>query len=336
MRFALANFVANVRKYIIMTFSMNNEITRLAPSPTGALHLGNARTFVINHLLAMQNGWKTIFRMEDLDGPRVKIGAADQAIDDLRWLGITWQDGVLYQSDRTQKYLNALEYLKKQNAVYPCVCSRKDIKLAASAPHIEDHIRIYPGSCYKRFSSESDAVSQTGRPVAWRLRVTSEPVEFIDNFAGKQSVNLASEVGDFVVFRNEGLASYQLAVVVDDHDANVTQIVRGDDLLDSAARQIFLRKALGFNNKITYTHLPLVVGEDGFRLAKRHGDSRIAEYRKRGISPERILGMIAFLSGQTEQLKEISIDDLLEIFDYEKIPKTKAVFTKDHETFLLN
>ena len=315
---------------------MTKEITRLAPSPTGALHLGNARTFVINYLLAKQNDWQIIFRMEDLDGPRVKAGAAEQAIEDLSWLGIEWTGQIVYQSDRTQKYLDALEYLKETGAVYPCVCSRKDIRLAASAPHAEDHIRVYPGTCYERFASEKEAVAQTGRPVAWRLRSPTTAIEFTDQFAGKQIVDLQSEVGDFVVFRNEGLASYQLAVVVDDHDAGVTQIVRGDDLLDSAARQICLRRALGYNDNISYTHLPLVVGEDGFRLAKRHGDSRIAEYRRQGISAERILGMIAYLSGQIDKPIEVSMQDLLMIFDYEKIPKQQAVFTKSLEKILLN
>src|SRR5688572_16200608 len=161
-------------------------ITRLAPSPTGALHLGNARTFLINWLLARQSGWKIILRIEDLDGPRIKKGADQQAIDDLRWLGIDWDKGPIYQSRRSAVYGLAIRKLLEQRFAYPCACSRKEVDAAASAPHAEDGATVYPGTCRGRFSSVDDARQQSGRAPAIRFRVPDEPIEFDDAFRGRQ------------------------------------------------------------------------------------------------------------------------------------------------------
>lgn len=314
---------------------MKNGITRLAPSPTGALHLGNARTFVLNALLARSQNWRMLFRMEDLDGPRVKAGSDKLAFDDLNWLGLNWETPVVYQSQRTQFYLDALDELKKSGLVYPCICSRKDIMLAASAPHADDNLRTYPGTCRGRFDSAQQATEQSGRAVAWRLAVDDAVVEFDDKIAGHQKFNLRETCGDFIIFRNEGIASYQLAVTVDDSAAGVNQIVRGDDLLESAARQIYLRQILGLSDDVTYWHLPLVKGVDGLRLAKRHGDTRVASYRAQGTTPQQILGLIAFWSGQIPTLAEIDFAELVRIFDPDKIPHQPVVFTKEHDNFLL-
>ncbi|MHC4715894.1 MAG: tRNA glutamyl-Q(34) synthetase GluQRS, partial [Planctomycetota bacterium] len=239
-------------------------MTRLAPSPTGALHLGNARTFLVNHLLAAQSGWRMLMRVEDLDGPRVKDGAEKSVLEDLRWLGLTWETPEVRQSQRSDAYREALGRLVQAGAAYPCTCSRKDVQLAASAPHREDAAGAYPGTCRGRFDSADEAAA-TGRPVAWRARVDDGTITVDDRFAGPRTFDLARDGGDFVVVKADETAAYQLAVVVDDAEAGVDAVVRADDLLDSAARQIHLRRLLGIEADPAYWHLPLVVGQDGRR-----------------------------------------------------------------------
>ncbi|MCD4824894.1 MAG: tRNA glutamyl-Q(34) synthetase GluQRS, partial [Phycisphaerae bacterium] len=292
------------------------------------------RTFLLNWLLARQNGWRVVFRMEDLDTPRTKTGAADQAIDELRWLGLTWDGPVVQQSDRFQAYRSALEALIEAGCAYPCVCSRSDVAAAASAPHAEDNGPAYPGTCRGKFASATDAQQQTGRPVAWRARHPAAPVTFTDAIAGPQSFDMRQTCGDFVVFRNEGIASYQLAVVVDDAQAGVNQIVRGDDLLESTSRQIHLQRILGLSGEVAYYHLPLVTGPDGRRLAKRHGDTRLAAYIQRGTSVNRMLGLLGFWSGTISRREEIDLDELLQRFDPNRIPDKPIVFTKEDDAFL--
>ena len=313
---------------------MANGTTRLAPSPTGALHLGNARTFVLNALLARRHGWRVLMRVEDLDGPRVKPGAAEEALEELRWLGLTWDGPIVYQSQRRAAYEAALERLVAAGWAYPCVCSRKDIAAAASAPHAEDAAGIYPGTCRGRFTSAAEASAATGRPVAWRIRVDDRPIAFDDGFAGRQAFNLAEAGGDFVIVKNDGTAAYQLAVVVDDAAAGVDAIVRGADLLDSAARQIHLRRLLGLNPEPTYWHLPLVTGPDGRRLAKRHGDTRISHYRDRGTTAQRVLGLIGYWSGLLRERREASLDDLEAAFDFSRVPRGPIVFTEEDDQWL--
>ena len=315
---------------------MTDRITRLAPSPTGALHLGNARTFLVNFLLARRGNWRVLMRMEDLDGPRVKAGADRQALDDLAWLGLTWQSPPLYQSTRSDAYLWALRRLVDLGAAYPCVCSRKDIELAGSAPHAGDHVAAYPNTCRGRFTSAEQAEAETGKPPAWRVEAGSETITVDDAFAGQREFDLERICGDFVVFRRSGLAAYQLAVVVDDADAGVNEIVRGDDLLDSAAMQRRLRRLLEMGPEPRYWHVPLVVGPDGRRLAKRHGDTRLSHYRTGGTPPQRVLGLLGYWCGALESRRETTLAELLEAFDIARLPHTPVVFTEDDERFLLD
>jgi len=310
------------------------RITRLAPSPTGALHLGNARTFLINYLMARRRGWTILMRMEDLDSPRVKPWAAEQAIEDLQWMGLTWDRTVAKQSDRTDAYRAALEKLAESNDAYPCVCSRKDIQQAGGAPHLDDHVTIYPGTCRGKYESAEQAAELTGRLAAWRVRIGDEPVVFEDHFSGRNEIDLARTCGDFVIFRNEGMAGYQLAVVIDDAEQGVDAIVRGDDLLDSAARQIHLRKLLGIGPEPEYWHVPLVTGTDGHRLAKRHGDTRLSHYRETGVSVNRMLGLLGFLCGLTDRPREMDMPELLEVFDFSKLPPGQVAFDEACHEFL--
>ncbi len=307
--------------------------TRLAPSPTGALHLGNVRTFVVNYLLARREGWRVLMRVEDLDGPRVKAGAAADMIEQLAWLGLEWDGPIVYQSARSQAYRAALEKLVGGGWAYPCVCSRRDIELAGGAPHGDDGVSLYPGTCRGRFAS-ADQAAATGRPVAWRLAAPSEEIAFADRFAGPSRFNLARTCGDFVIFKSDGLAAYQLAVVVDDAEAGVDRVVRGDDLLESAARQIYLRRLLEIDDEVEYVHLPLVVGPDGRRLAKRHGDTRLSHYRDRGATREKVLGLMGYWCGLFESRREADMNDLLQRFDLERMGREKIVFSGEDDKFL--
>jgi len=309
-------------------------VTRLAPSPTGALHVGNARTFLLNHLLAEANGWRMLMRVEDLDGPRVKPGGEQAMLETLEWLALTWEDPISRQSNRSNVYTDALDRLIEIGAAYPCVCSRKDIELAASAPHADDGAATYPGTCRDRFLTADDAAA-TGLPVAWRIRVTDEPIVVEDRFAGRHEFNLARAGGDFVVIKKDSQAAYQLAVTVDDAIGGVDAVVRGHDLLDSAARQMHLRRLLDLTPEPAYWHLPLVIGPDGRRLAKRHGDTRLEYYRQAGTTPERMLGLLGRMSGLLDDRREADMDELIARFDLDRVSPNAVVFTKEDNDFLL-
>lgn len=286
-------------------------VGRLAPSPTGALHLGNVRTFMIAWLRARKAGGRVVLRMEDLDHPKDKPGADVQAIEDLKWLGFDWDDEYV-QSRRKELYRAALEKLQAQDLVYPCVCTRKDVLAAQSAPHAGEQL-YYPGTCREKHLAWTDKA-------CWRFKTPeASRAEFDDVFAGRQVQNVAEKLGDFPLARDRYGAGYTLAVVVDDADMGVTEVVRGDDLLPATPAQILLQRALGLPTP-EYCHVPLLVGPDGRRLAKRHGDSRIARYRAEGMKPEEILGRLAFLSGWREKYGPVSLPELLDAFDLTKLP----------------
>ena len=306
------------------------KTTRLAPSPTGALHLGNARTFLVNWMLARQNNWRIILRIEDIDGPRIKAGADAQAIEDLRWLGIDWDEGPIYQLPRLPIYRAAIEQLLESKQAYPCVCSRKDVELSASAPHAEDGAAIYPGTCRDKFASIEQARRESGKEPAIRFRVPE--VKRTELFP-------TSELGDFVIAKSAPASgfptpSYQLAVVVDDAAMGVTHVVRGDDLLDSTLRQALLYAALGMPEEVPhYFHLPLVIGEDGRRLAKRHGDTRLSHYCEMGVSPQRILALMAKWCGLGEH-EQIELPEMTARFDLERLPRDPIIFNAHDDAWL--
>ena len=312
--------------------------TRLAPSPTGALHLGNARTFLVNWLLARRDGWRVLLRVEDLDGPRVKAGADAQAIEDLRWLGLDWDEGPVYQSPRAPDYRRAIESLLANGAAYYCVCSRKEVGAAASAPHAEDGSAVYPGTCRGRFASAAQARAASGRDPAVRFAVPpGTAVTFDDEFAGRRAFDVSGLLGDFVIAKADGTAAYQLAVVVDDAEAGVTHVVRGDDLLDSTPRQILLYRALGLSDRIpSYCHLPLVIGTDGRRLAKRHGDTRLSFYRERSVPAARVLALLARWCGidACDGEEAISAAGLIQRFRPNRMSRAPTVFTAEDDAWL--
>lgn len=296
-------------------------VGRLAPSPTGAQHVGNARTYLIGWLAVRARGGRLILRIEDIDSPRVKRGAAAQAGADLRWLGLDWDEGPVVQSQRLAHYRAALEVLQARELVYPCTCSRQDIERAASAPHAEHEGPVYPGTCAGRCVADA---ARLDRPSAWRFRTGGRNPAFVDGFRGRTHVEGAAAGGDFVVWKSDGTPAYQLAVVVDDAAGGITEVVRGDDLVPSTPRQLLLYEALGWRPP-TFVHVPLVVGPDGRRLAKRHGDTRLAALRQAGVRPQALVGLLAWSCGWLERAEPISARALVPRFRLATIPPAPFV-----------
>ena len=265
---------------------------RFAPTPSGALHVGSARTAVASALSVWSAGGRWILRVEDLDAVRAAPGATAAMLADLRWLGLDWDEGPdvggpvgpYAQRDRAARYQSALDSLRARGLVYPCACSRRDIELAAQAPHGAEP--VYPNTCRDHDPAAVFARARSlGRGVSWRFRTdpAAPPVVIRDRVAAAFTQRVPDEVGDFVLMRADGVASYQLAVVVDDLAMGITEVVRGDDLLASTPRQVLLYAALG-GAAPTWAHVPLVLGGDGARLAKRSGSMGIAALRERGVS----------------------------------------------------
>lgn len=310
--------------------------TRLAPSPTGALHLGNARTFLVNWAMARQNGWQIIFRMEDIDSPRVKANAAREAIEILSWLGLDWDGEPIYQTADMQPYHDALTKLVEAGEAYPCRCTRSQILAASlSAPNAGDHEMRYPGSCRPKSADPQPLFKgfTEGAVAAWRVKAPNETFQFEDQFSGPQEANPHQEVGDFLVATKGGGPSYQLAVVVDDARQGVDQVIRSDDLLSSTTRQMLLYRLLELGTPPTYTHLPLVVGPDGRRLAKRHGDTRVSYYREQEATPERVIGLLAEWCGLGPR-EPMTTKQFLERFDLGLIPKKQIAFADADDSWL--
>lgn len=300
----------------------DHYVGRLAPSPTGAQHVGNARTYLIGWLAARSRGGKVVLRIEDIDSPRIKAGAAEQALDDLRWLGFDWDEGPIVQTQRLSFYREAFEALQARELVYPCTCTRSDVEHAASAPHLEHEGPAYPGTCAGR--RVADAAFLGDRPFSWRFRLPPTTPAFDDGYRGHTQLDLRQLGGDFVVWKSSGTPAYQLAVVADDAAQGVTEVIRGDDLIPSTPRQLLLYAALGLQPP-RFTHVPLVVGPDGRRLAKRHGDTRLASLRAAGVKPESLLGLLAWSCGWLEKIEPILARDLLPLFRLEKIPRQSFV-----------
>jgi glutamyl/glutaminyl-tRNA synthetase len=276
---------------------------RLAPSPTGLLHLGHARTFRVAQERARANGGTLILRNEDIDSTRFKLEFVAQMLEDLRWFGFEWQEGPdcggdfgpYSQSERRSFYAAALEKLQAGGFVYPCTCTRKDIRDAARAPHAEDDEVIYPGTCRPksdewRVAGDVNAAPVVSSPVtrhpSLRFRVSDgETISFTDGNCGEQKFVAGTDFGDFVVWRHDDVPAYQLACVVDDAAMQITEVVRGADLLVSTARQLLLYRALGFTPP-AFFHCPLMLDEQGKRLAKRHDALSLRTLRERGETPE--------------------------------------------------
>ncbi|MCH5286452.1 MAG: tRNA glutamyl-Q(34) synthetase GluQRS [Christensenellaceae bacterium] len=290
-------------------------VGRFAPTPSGRLHLGNVLCAMLAYLSARHEGGRFLLRIEDLDVPRCPRRLAQQAIDDLEWLGFRWDEPPLYQSERTEIYVRALRELEAKGLVYPCFCTRAQLH-ASVAPNLGDTQVVYAGTCARLSPEEAGKLSKLRAP-ALRLRVPDEEVAFTDGLCGPQRENLARDCGDFILRRSDGLFGYQLAVVVDDALSGVNQVVRGRDILSATPRQIYLQRLLGYPQP-DYVHIPLLTDAQGRRLAKRDKDLDLSELAKR-MTVKDILGMLAGGAGLIEEPRPVRLDELVPLFDWAKV-----------------
>ena len=292
---------------------------RFAPSPTGRMHLGNVFCALLSWLSAKSKGGEWLLRIEDLDPQRSRRDFALQLMDDLQWLGLPWDGEVVWQSERGDIYEHYLQKLKDAGLTYPCFCSRADI-MATQAPHETDGRVVYAGTCRGKILDET----LKNTPAAIRFIVPDEIISFTDGHYGKYHVNLAKHCGDYILRRKDGAWAYQLAVVIDDALMGITEIVRGRDLLLSTPQQLHLYCTLGFSTP-TFIHHPLLINENGQRLCKRDLSMDLNALREKHVSPEKIIGNLAFLAGITPEPTPVSPQDLLPLFAWQKVPKEDII-----------
>jgi glutamyl-tRNA synthetase len=292
------------------------------------MHLGNAFSALLAWLSVRSVGGELVLRLEDLDPQRCKKEYCQQVEEDFRWLGLDWDRGgsaggdEYYQSNRGGLYQEALHTLEEKGLIYPCFCTRNQLH-AASAPHRSDGTPIYAGTCRNLTAQERLERSKVRRP-ALRVRVPEESISFTDRVQGSFTQNLARECGDFLVRRSDGVWAYQLAVVVDDALMGVTEVVRGEDLLDSTPRQLWLQRELGYTHP-RYCHVPLLYGADGHRLSKRQRDVDLGALRAAGTAPEEIIGRLAHWAGLLERPEKVSAGELVREFSWSRVSRQAVV-----------
>lgn len=317
---------------------------RLAPSPTGYLHLGNAWTFMLAWLAARAEGGEVLLRIEDIDPQRSRPEYISALMDDIRWLGLDWdygpgvnkrqcdadnQSGLDYylQSNRTSLYDRALAFLSQSGLTYPCFCSRRELRYLAAAPHMDDIGAPYPGTCRNLSREQLKSFLAQGRKPSLRLRCPEELICFSDVVQGYQCLTLADCGGDFVLQRSDGVIAYQLAVAVDDALMGITQVVRGRDILPSTPRQILLLHLLE-GRVPQYAHVPLLLDASGQRLAKRHASLALRNLRTAGASSSDIIGLFAHLAGISVQ-GLATPSKLLRSFALSRLPQGDIRLTDD-------
>ena len=301
---------------------------RFAPSPSGRMHLGNAWTALLAWLDIRQKGGTMVLRIEDLDPGRSRQEYSDGLLDDLRWLGLDWDEGPdaggdcapYNQSERTALYQDAFDKLTQAGLVYPCYCSRSELRSVALAPHAGDTEVPYSGRCRNLNRTALSELKHTGRHPAFRLKVNAEKIGFVDEVYGPQYQELSQTCGDFAIRRSDGVFAYQLAVVVDDATMGISRVLRGADLLESTPRQIYLGHLLGYPVP-SFLHVPLLVGSGGERLSKRHGALSIEALRNAGVSPERIIGQLATWAGLVKKVESMKAKELVDGFDHTCLPR---------------
>ena len=286
-------------------------VGRFAPTPSGRMHLGNVFSFLIAWLSVKSRDGHILLRMEDLDTQRTSAEFAQVLRQDLTWLGLTWDGETAPQSQRSAVYDRYFEQLMDEKLLYPCYCTRSQLH-NVNAPHLSDGTYVYPGTCRNR-SDHPD------KPHSWRVQVPDTVWEFTDRLQGHYRENLATDCGDFVVRRADGVYVYQLAVTVDDGEAGVTEVVRGVDLLSSAPRQMYLQQLFGFDHP-TYGHVPLLLAPDGRRLSKRDKDLDLGQLQK-WLTPEELIGSLAHTCGLLEHYQPISARELAAEFSWETLKK---------------
>ena len=292
---------------------------RFAPTPSGRMHLGNVFAALIAWLSVRSRGGEMVLRMEDLDTQRTSEEYANLLRQDLNWLGLDYDRETPPQSARSRVYDRYFEQLQEMGLLYPCYCTRSQLH-SVNAPHLSDGTYVYPGTC-RDLSEEMRAAMN--RPPAWRVRVPDRQWEFCDLVQGEYRLNLATDCGDMVVRRADGVYVYQLAVTVDDGEAGVTEVVRGMDLLSSAPRQMYLQELFGFPHP-AYGHVPMLLAPDGRRLSKRDRDLDLGQLQK-WVSAQEVIGTLAYSAGLIEQNTAISAKELAAEFDWKKL-KGDAIF----------
>ncbi len=290
-----------------------SPVGRFAPTPSGRMHLGNVFAGLIAWLSVKSRGGHMVLRMEDLDTQRTSAEFAELVRQDLLWLGLSWDAEQVPQSENTASYDRVFQELDSRGLLYPCYCTRSQLH-SPNAPHMSDGTYVYPGTC-----RNLTAAPPKDRLPAWRLRTEAVDISLTDLLQGEYTQNLASECGDFVVRRADGVYVYQLAVVTDDAAAGVTEVVRGVDLLGSAPRQIFLQQLLGYPRP-RYGHVPLLLAPDGRRLSKRDRDLDLGQLQK-SMTAEQIIGSLAFAGGLLEKNEAVSARELACHFSWEKLKK---------------
>lgn len=295
------------------------ESGRFAPSPSGRMHLGNALSAMLAWLSAKQQGGEILLRIEDLDPARSKAEYAQGIMDDFRWLGLLWDRRATDQSKRGEAYAAALSQLEQMYLIYPCYCSRDQLH-AASAPHASDGRVIYAGTC-RNLTPEQRAV-MTKKP-SLRIRLPDREISFRDGLQGDVTMNLQREFGDIILRRADGVAAYQLAVVVDDGTEGVTEVVRGRDLLSSTPVQLYLYELLGLTPPRFY-HVPMLLAPDGRRLSKRDRDLDFG-YLRQHFSPEEIIGLLGHLAGLMERWEPVSARELACDFSWSRVKQSDII-----------
>ena len=288
-------------------------VGRFAPTPSGRMHLGNVFAALIAWLSVRSRDGEMVLRMEDLDTQRTSAEYAETLRDDLRWLGLTWDRETPAQSQRSVVYNRYFEILREKGLLYPCYCTRSQLH-SVNAPHLSDGTYVYPGTCRNLTEGERAAFH---RPPAWRVVVPDRVWTVEDRIQGTYRCNLATECGDMVVRRADGVYVYQLAVTVDDGEAGVTEVVRGMDLLSSAPRQMYLQALFGFPHP-EYAHVPMLLAPDGRRLSKRDRDLDLGILRQR-LTREALLGVLAFAAGLIDQEVPVSLEELTKEFSWKKL-----------------
>ena len=303
---------------------MSAPVGRFAPTPSGRMHLGNVFAALISWLSVKAREGEWVLRMEDLDTLRTSDEFAQVLRDDLLWLGLSWDRETPPQSQRSQVYDGYFRRLEEMGLLYPCYCTRSQLH-SVNAPHLSDGTYVYPGTC------RDLAVPPKDRLPAWRVRVPEKVWSLRDLVQGEYQLDLATECGDFVIRRADGIYVYQLAVTVDDGEAGVTEVVRGMDLLSSAPRQMYLQSLFGFPHP-TYGHVPMLLAPDGRRLSKRDKDLDLG-YLRQQLAPEALLGALAYSAGLIDQKESISAQELAREFSWQKLRKEDIILT-DLPSFL--
>ncbi len=292
---------------------MSTPVGRFAPTPSGRMHLGNVFAAMIAWLSVKSRGGHLVLRMEDLDTQRTSAEFAETLRQDLIWLGLDWDEETPPQSQRSAVYDAYFEKLRDMDLLYPCYCSRAQLH-NVNAPHLSDGTYVYGGTCRNLTDDQRKTMN---RLPAWRVKVPDKIWTVNDLAQGTLQQNLVTDCGDFVVRRADGVYVYQLAVVVDDGEAGVTEVVRGMDLLGSAPRQMYLQELFGFSHP-AYGHVPMLLAPDGRRLSKRDRDLDLSELRKR-ISAEALLGALAYSAGLIDRKEALSAKELAAEFSWEKL-----------------